>query len=285
MQQQPVGGVQVVGHHPDTALPPLVLNGPADAPLAVGGDVDAGQGGILPEGVLGDLVGVVVPVEAGLEGEEMDVPLPRQRVQKTPEAAVVGAVVDVPGNGENQPAAGQHLPDQSRRRLPRPVAVHAHEAQPLAVRRVGVEGHHGHALFMEQADAPDQVRRVVGGNGQAVGPPVHQLVNLLEDLGGIPALDLPEFHLQAGGPEFPRGPPGPGGHVLHGGCFGGLEDGPQAEALPGPDQGLANGVGTVSQLLRDFLDAGGHLRVHPAPVVEGPVHRPPGDPRQLGDLL
>ena len=194
-QQLAVGGVQIVGHHPDPAFAPLVLNGPADAPLAVGGDIDAGQGRVFPKSMLGNLVGVIVPVEAGLKGEELDVPLPRKGVQKAPKAAVMGTVVDMPRNGENQPAAGQHLAHKPRRRLSRPVTVHPHKAEPLAVRSVGIEGHHRNALFMEQVDAPDQVRGVIGGNSQAACPPVYQLVDLPEDLGRVPALNLPDVHL------------------------------------------------------------------------------------------
>lgn len=138
---------------------------------------------------------------------------------------------------------------------------------------------------MERVDALDQLRGAARGDGQAAGPPGHQFVDLPQDLEGVPSLDLPELDLQAGGPQRRRRLPGPGGRVLHGGRLRRLEDGPQPEALPGPDQGLPVGVGPVAQLLRDLADAGRHLGVDPPPVVEGPVHRPPGDAGQLGDLL
>ena len=140
-------------------------------------------------------------------------------------------------------------------------------------------------MLVEQINAPDQIRSVVGGDGQAICPPVYQLVDLPENLGGVPALDLSQFHLQAEGPQLLRGLPGPGGHILHGRCLCGLENHTQPDTLLGADQGLANRVGAVAQLLRDFENPSRHFRVDPAPVVEGPVYRAPGDPRQLGDLL
>ncbi len=110
----------------------------------------------------------------------------------------MGAIVDVSGNGEDQSAVWKHLPDQPRRRLSRPVIIHAHKAKAFAVRCVGVEGHHRNALLVELVDAPDQIGSIACGNGKAACPPGYQLVDLPENFCGVPALDLPQFNFQTG---------------------------------------------------------------------------------------
>ena len=72
-QQLTVWFVQVVGDYTDTPLLPLVVDGLADAPLTVGGNIDTGQCGIFPKDVLGDLMSIVVPVEARLKRKKLDI--------------------------------------------------------------------------------------------------------------------------------------------------------------------------------------------------------------------
>ena len=164
--------------------------------------------------------------------------------------------------------------------------VAAHIGQVGGEILVQVEEHGGDALGVHALDKGHKGRGPQGEGGDAVGVALLNVVEDLLQIGGVQLADEEEIHRHA---ELPQ---------LSGLVPGGVEDVQvEHELRPVEDekgqmepalfdsQHLTGHVGPVAHLLDEGTHSGLGLRVDAGPIVEHPVHRTPGDPGALGNVL
>ena len=138
-QIDPVLRRQVIGDHPHLAEQTGLLDRAAGAVLAVRRDVNDAQVRVFLKGAQGQLIGVVVPVKAVLQGQNLHIWCDFFHfLSKTGVAQAVAVVVRMGRKRQHLTALRQHGAHQTGRSLTAAPVVHTDEAQPAALGRVNL---------------------------------------------------------------------------------------------------------------------------------------------------